>query len=185
MREGAEIFGIDLKSLISQSRFRHHSHARQGMWLALSQRGMSSCEIGRRFNRDHSTVLHGLKSAKERASREPIYAEKVRTMSMLGREERFVRTPFVAQDALRFVSGLAKVAPKDVLEVPNKLEHHRVFCVVVRVLRKRGLSYSKIGDMLKRDRQTIYRARVAYLEKFASDETAQFLLERAEKEFLS
>lgn len=42
------------------------THVRQDIWFALREDGMSLSEIGRMFKRDHTTILHGIKAAKER-----------------------------------------------------------------------------------------------------------------------
>jgi hypothetical protein len=53
--------GIDWRDIMSRSRIAPVARARRSVWLHFHRRGYSSCEIGRIFGRDHSTVLFGIK----------------------------------------------------------------------------------------------------------------------------
>lgn len=51
--------------LMSDNRARHLTHARWAVMLALWNAGWSTMRIGREIgNRDHTTVMHGLKQAR-------------------------------------------------------------------------------------------------------------------------
>jgi hypothetical protein len=54
----AEDFGLTPDELVSKSRFQTNAHARSVVIRLLFERGHSSTQIGRRLNRDHSSVLH-------------------------------------------------------------------------------------------------------------------------------
>lgn len=59
--EVAEKTGVTPKQILGSSRKRNIVRARQlAMWGA-RQHGVSFPEIGRFFNRDHTTVIHGVK----------------------------------------------------------------------------------------------------------------------------
>ena len=68
----AAYYGFPINQLISADRRRELTHARQvAMYLANELTEHSIAEIGRRFKRDHTTVLHALKAVPERAERNP------------------------------------------------------------------------------------------------------------------
>lgn len=54
----------DLARLRSPSRFKCLVRARNAYALAMRERGMSYGAIGRKLNRDHSTVIHGVEIAR-------------------------------------------------------------------------------------------------------------------------
>lgn len=61
-------YGFRLNMMISDSRCRDLTRARQvAMYLASQLTGHSIAEIGRRFNRDHTTVLHAIKEVNRRS----------------------------------------------------------------------------------------------------------------------
>ena len=61
-------YHVTREKLFSPSRTAHVSHARQAMQYALRQlTEMSFPEIGRHFNRDHSSVFHACKSMEHQA----------------------------------------------------------------------------------------------------------------------
>lgn len=53
---------VALADLKGPCRSRTLVRVRREIWAMLRQRGWSLCRIGTEFNRDHSTVLHGLRS---------------------------------------------------------------------------------------------------------------------------
>lgn len=61
---------ISIDDLKSKSRCRILVLARYAIMWAMHKRGVPSPAIGRRFDRDHSTVLHGIKKA-------PIYYQYI------------------------------------------------------------------------------------------------------------
>lgn len=58
---------VPAAAIVGESRVRYHAHARFAvMWLARKGYGRSSVVIGKALgNRDHSTVLHGIRRAQE------------------------------------------------------------------------------------------------------------------------
>lgn len=65
----AHFYGITPASILGTSRSRPHVYPRQlAMLLASEVLGKSAHAIGRAFDRDHSTVLHGIKAASQRVA---------------------------------------------------------------------------------------------------------------------
>ena len=58
--------GATLAEVCSRSRQSQVVEARQELWRALEETGMSQSAIGRLFKRDHSTVHHGITQAEKR-----------------------------------------------------------------------------------------------------------------------
>ena len=57
----ADFTGVSSAKMIGRGRSQEISKARWlAMWLIREHRGLSTPAIGRIFNRDHTTVLHGL-----------------------------------------------------------------------------------------------------------------------------
>lgn len=72
LKAAAEVGGANVPQLISEWRApKQLVHARWAAMAVLSQRGASSAAIGRALNRDHSTVLYGIKQANYLAARSP------------------------------------------------------------------------------------------------------------------
>lgn len=69
----AEISGVPLGAITSRARTRTVSRVRWALYVGMASKGVSSTNIGRRFGRDHSTVLYGLRQAREVAARDPAY----------------------------------------------------------------------------------------------------------------
>ncbi len=65
-RTVAEHFGIQTAQLLGPGRERRFVWPRWvAFWLCSEVLGLPAKEIGRQFNRDHSTVLHGVKQARK------------------------------------------------------------------------------------------------------------------------
>jgi len=58
---------IDLHDFFGPTRCHNVSHPRQECMAMLAERGFSLPRIGRVFNRDHTTVHHGIEAVKRRA----------------------------------------------------------------------------------------------------------------------
>ena len=56
---------VSVKAIMSPNQERRVAHARFAAYVALRDRGLSLPQIGHFFKRDHTTVLHGLRRAKE------------------------------------------------------------------------------------------------------------------------
>lgn len=54
--------GTTIGALFGESRQRQDVAARREVWRKMKDDGFSLSEIGRLTNRDHSTVLHGLRA---------------------------------------------------------------------------------------------------------------------------
>jgi chromosomal replication initiation ATPase DnaA len=57
-------YGLVYSDLIGRSRDRHICQARFSAYRALRDLGWSQARIGRAFQRDHTTILHGLRVVK-------------------------------------------------------------------------------------------------------------------------
>lgn len=61
--------GVTFEDVMGNSRMQHVIYARHECFNALQNAGLSSSQVGRLMGRDHTTVLHGAKRHRERASR--------------------------------------------------------------------------------------------------------------------
>ena len=62
MEETSAYFGLETDDLVSKSRSRPLTTARHvAMYLLRELTGLSLIKIGEHFERDHTTVLHGIK----------------------------------------------------------------------------------------------------------------------------
>jgi chromosomal replication initiation ATPase DnaA len=62
-------YGVSVAEVLGNSRIHDYVYARQACFFALQKVGLSSTQIGRLMNRDHSTVLYGIRTHKERMNR--------------------------------------------------------------------------------------------------------------------
>jgi hypothetical protein len=71
-------FGVPLGHMASDRRAREIAHPRQvAMYLAAETTTQSLIAIGKRFNRDHTTVIHAIRAVKQRLIDEPGLAADV------------------------------------------------------------------------------------------------------------
>jgi hypothetical protein len=68
---------IDLYDLTSSSRQRHLVYMRAYLYFELSKLKINKCEIGRMFQRDHASVIHGLKVHKTYYKKDKIYNDSI------------------------------------------------------------------------------------------------------------
>lgn len=73
----AEVFNVHPRDLLSHSRFEFLLGPRFALYAALRQRGSTYSQIGRWLNRDHSTVIYGIRRSEWIAERNPDYAAKI------------------------------------------------------------------------------------------------------------
>lgn len=73
----SEVFGINRDDIMSGSRVGPIVMARKAAYLAARMEGHSFPEIGRIMDREHSTVKHGVNSARWYYDRDPEYAAKI------------------------------------------------------------------------------------------------------------
>lgn len=67
MQSVSDITGFTVLELLSRRKEQRLAHARQALYyLACVNTSMSFPEIGRRLNKDHTTILHGFNRAKDR-----------------------------------------------------------------------------------------------------------------------
>ncbi len=79
-------YGLQTAQLSGRCRINRYVLPRQiAYWLCAEVVGMSMMEIGRKFDRDHTTVMHGVKQAQKRLS-EPLVAKAVNILSERVRE---------------------------------------------------------------------------------------------------
>ena len=72
----AELAGANVKQLCSEWRApKELVHARWAVMSEFRRRGLSTPAIGKRLNRDHSTVIYGLKQAGYLAERSPEFVQ--------------------------------------------------------------------------------------------------------------
>jgi chromosomal replication initiation ATPase DnaA len=57
----ADRYGVTVDAIFSERRRRAEVLARRDAWRMARTLGWSLPEIGERFNRDHTTILHGLR----------------------------------------------------------------------------------------------------------------------------
>jgi hypothetical protein len=94
LNKASELFDIHKRDLNSRVRFAFIMPARFAMYKALRERAWSYPRIGRLFEKDHSTIIHGVKRAEYLMERDASYAAKVNelinlrlTPAALGPEE--------------------------------------------------------------------------------------------------
>lgn len=74
LKLAAHLAGANVKQLVSEWRApKILVHARWAVMMAWRERDASTTQIGRRLNRDHSTVCYGLRQAKYFAERYPAF----------------------------------------------------------------------------------------------------------------
>ncbi|MEL6707627.1 MAG: helix-turn-helix domain-containing protein [Pseudomonadota bacterium] len=77
----ATAFEVSLEDLWARSRKRHLVLPRQIAALILHERHLLSVgQIGKLLQRDHTTIFHSLRRARERIGKDPALAEKVRAL---------------------------------------------------------------------------------------------------------
>ena len=90
----AEHTGLQTAQLVSEGRERRRVQARWlAFWLCSDVLGIPAKEIGRRFRRDHSTVLYGVKQARKSFGN-PVKAKEANDLAERVREACGVREAF-------------------------------------------------------------------------------------------
>lgn len=56
--------GIPWSMLVSPSRMEYLKGPRRKIWVMLQREGLSLPQIGKMFNRDHTTILHGINATR-------------------------------------------------------------------------------------------------------------------------
>ncbi|MBN9534827.1 MAG: hypothetical protein J0H10_15895 [Alphaproteobacteria bacterium] len=112
-------YKITNADLVGRSSVRNIAWPRQvAMMLAREMTAMSLPMIGRRFNRDHTTVLHAIRAVGMRAAKNSYYAEQFETIraNVVAAQENIATDElfqtFAAIDGVsRFLSALPWRAP--------------------------------------------------------------------------
>lgn len=83
----AKHYGIQTAQLVGMSRAQRFAHPRQiAFWLCANVCGMGPAAIGRKFDRDHSTVSSGVHRAFSRMLSKPAVLADVNTLAALVRD---------------------------------------------------------------------------------------------------
>lgn len=82
-RLASTVFDVPLREIVGPSLKHPYVHARQAVMRVAFAWGYSTKQIGIVLGRDHTTVSHGLTSARDRIGDDPDYAEKVRAIEAL------------------------------------------------------------------------------------------------------
>ncbi len=77
----SEEFHVETFRLLGAQRSRNLAWARQvAFYLARETTTLSFPAIGKYFNRDHSTIIHGCNAVRERMAERPMFASEVRKL---------------------------------------------------------------------------------------------------------
>lgn len=78
----ADRFGLSLSAMLGPCRSRRIARARQiAMFLVRELTPLSLPNIGRRFGgRDHTTILHGIRTVKSLIAADPVFAARVNSL---------------------------------------------------------------------------------------------------------
>lgn len=79
----AQMTGVRVAEIVGPRRDRETAHLRFAVMLALHRRGVSLSAMGRRFDRDHTSVMHAVARAREIAAGNPAYAEFVDALEVV------------------------------------------------------------------------------------------------------
>lgn len=66
VQEVSQETGIKWTSILSNKRTRHIAHARQLVMYVARREGFTLGEIGAFLGRDHTTIMHGIRSEEQR-----------------------------------------------------------------------------------------------------------------------
>lgn len=92
-----DMSGIDPALILSATRLRYVARIRQACYLIAREHGHSFPEIGRRMNRDHSSVIHGCEQAEMLFARDADCARFVENL----RERCLTYRPFSWERLMR------------------------------------------------------------------------------------
>ena len=82
-REAAYMFRVSQRDINSRYKYDFILPARFAIWKALRDNGSTYAQIGRWFDRDHSTIINGVRRANEIMEYDHDYRAKVRTLTIL------------------------------------------------------------------------------------------------------
>lgn len=81
MRMSAKHYGVSLEELVSPMRRRAYSKPRWAIHMALHRRKRKHCEIGRWMNRNHATIIYGIRQAEYWIERDPEFRDLIDRMA--------------------------------------------------------------------------------------------------------
>ena len=81
IKKAGELFYIQPRDLVGSARFSFLLPARFAAYKALRLRGWSYPMIGKLMNRDHSSIIHGVKRADYMMEKDPDFADKVKQLT--------------------------------------------------------------------------------------------------------
>lgn len=76
-REASVLFKVHPRDIAGKSQFNFILPARFAIWCALRDTGSTYTQIGRWFDRDHSTIINGVRRAHQIAEQDLDYRAKV------------------------------------------------------------------------------------------------------------
>ena len=83
LREASYLFKVAQRDIDSRCKYDFILPARFAVWHALRSTGSTYAQIGRWFDRDHSTIINGVRRAEVFMEQDPDYRAKVRTLTIL------------------------------------------------------------------------------------------------------
>ena len=121
--------------------------ARQAlMLLAVEHTAMSVSWIGRHMNRDHTTVLHGVKSARTRIAAKPDYAALVAKARQLAGGDEPLRLPTALRPGTEVAHEVRTLSRRQMRETDESKRREQI-----EKLRKRGWSAAGIARYVGTD----------------------------------
>lgn len=83
LNEAHVLFKVHPRDIQGKDKFNFILPARFAVWKALKDTGTSYAQIGRWFERDHSTIIHGARRATQLMEQDLDYRAKVLTLTRL------------------------------------------------------------------------------------------------------
>lgn len=83
LNEAHVLFKVHPRDIQSRAKFNFILPARFAVWKALKDTGTSYAQIGRWFERDHSTIIHGARRATQLMQDDLDYRDKVLALTRL------------------------------------------------------------------------------------------------------
>tara|TARA_R110002126_G_scaffold291760_1_gene457016 strand:+ start:2933 stop:3667 length:735 start_codon:yes stop_codon:yes gene_type:complete len=92
----SNFFGVHERAMSSKSRTRAHSEPRRiAMYLMRQETNMTLFEIGKQFNRDHTTVIYGIQTVRDEILRNPAFGSQVDSLrALLAKEAKKDDEPY-------------------------------------------------------------------------------------------
>lgn len=110
VRGVSEAFGVTQKDLLGTDRYHHIAHPRFAAFELCHRAGAPLSAIGRKFNRDHTTVMHGLRRIPEIEASDPDFAW---TLERLRNDLKFGRLPELKSETVKASPAVTVAAGVD------------------------------------------------------------------------